>query len=404
MDNIQRAVEQYCDTMHKLGYSAKRLATDSAILSKLVFWHESKGLTVFEPGIVNEYIDKVQKMLDNDKIGHYIAQQQIYTIKKFQLFITTGEVRADRLLFPITPLNSEFDTIIERYVSCFASNNQQRKSRAWAPKRYANWLLNHGISSFSGATIYDLRQYLIDDMKLLKSKTIPTLRSAMRRFQRWLYDNSYSDGHYEELFDFRICVENKIHPAALPDDVSKVLSLVDRNTIIGKRDYAVFMLSTVLGLRGCDIINLKLVDIDWRQGEIRITQRKTRKPLALPLTTDVAVALQDYILHGRHKCESSYVFIRILPPYINYSHSSGLGNAYTDYMRKAGIEGEGGLYSLRRALGRNMVIAETPVTTVAQVLGHTDIENTKQYISLDTKHLKVCALSFDGIMPRRWSH
>jgi len=73
-------------------------------------------------------------------------------------------------------------------------------------------------------------------------------------------------------------------------------------------------------------------------------------------------------------------------------------------MRKAGIEGEGGLYSLRRALGRNMVIAETPVTTVAQVLGHTDIENTKQYISLDTKHLKVCALSFDGIMPRRWSH
>ncbi len=403
MDNIQQAVEQYCNTMHKLGYSSKRLAADSAILSKLIQRHESKGIIFFKPDIAKEYIDSVQKMLDNDKIGHYIAQQQIFTIRKFQMFITTGEINAERPIFPITPLNTEFDTIIEAYVSCVASNTQQKKSRAWAPKRYANWLLKHGVSTFSNATIYDLRQYMVDDMKLLKSKTIPNLRSEMRRFQRWLYENSYSDGHYEELFDFRVTIENKIHPAALPDDVSRVLALVDRNTVIGKRDYAAFMLSTVLGLRGCDIVNLKLTDIDWRQGELRITQRKTGKSLALPLTTDVAEALQDYILHGRPKCGNSHVFIRLLPPYIHYSHSGVLGSAYTEYMRKAGIEGEGGLYSLRRALGRNMVIAETPVTTVAQVLGHTDIANTKQYISLDTKHLKVCALSFDGIMPRRWS-
>lgn len=71
-------------------------------------------------------------------------------------------------------------------------------------------------------------------------------------------------------------------------------------------------------------------------------------------------------------------------------------------MRMAGLDGPGGFYQLRRAEGKNLVVSGTPVTTVAQILGHTDITNTKQYIALDTASLKVCALSFDGIEPRGW--
>jgi len=71
-------------------------------------------------------------------------------------------------------------------------------------------------------------------------------------------------------------------------------------------------------------------------------------------------------------------------------------------MKMAGIGGGGGFYQLRRAEGKNLVVSGVPVTTVAQILGHTDISNTKQYIALDTACLKVCSLSFDGIEPRRW--
>lgn len=44
-----------------------------------------------------------------------------------------------------------------------------------------------------------------------------------------------------------------------------------------------------------------------------------------------------------------------------------------------------------------MVISGVPVTTVAQVLGHSSIEPTKQYISLDSVHLKECALNLAAI-------
>ena len=122
----------------------------------------------------------------------------------------------------------------------------------------------------------------------------------------WLYERNYTESTYEEFFDFKVAIENKIHPAALPEDVAKVIGQIDRNTNIGKRDYAAIMLGVVLGLRACDVRALRLTDIDWRRGEICIAQHKTGKPLALPLTTDVAEALKDYILNARPKLDDPH--------------------------------------------------------------------------------------------------
>lgn len=402
MNDIYDSAQRYCDEMGKLGYSAKGIATTSAILSKLIQVHEIQGYTSLNLDISQSYIDNVREMLDSDRIGHYLAQQHIYTVKKFVNYCNTGKINGDRPVLPKIPLTSLYDSVIDEYINDVAETSQQRKSRAWAPKRFANWLLQHNISQFSDATIYDLRQYLLDDMQNLKSKSIPNLRSELRRFNKWLFEHGFITNSFEELFDFRVAIESKIHPAPIPDDVARVISEIDRNTQIGKRDYAVILIGVVLGLRGCDIIKLKLTDIDWRQGEIRISQNKTGKPLALPLTTDVAKAIQDYILNGRPQSDNDYIFLRHMPPFIPLKRGGQFGSMYTSYMKKAGVKGEGGFYSLRRALGRNMVVSGTPVTTVAQILGHTDISNTKQYIALDTKHLKICALDFNGIAPRRW--
>jgi integrase len=78
---------------------------------------------------------------------------------------------------------------------------------------------------------------------------------------------------------------------------------------------------------------------------------------------------------------------------------------FDSYQKKAGIvripcDGKG-FHSLRRLLGREMTIAEIPITTIAQVLGHSKTNSTTQYISLDSQHLKMCALDFRGITVER---
>lgn len=84
--------------------------------------------------------------------------------------------------------------------------------------------------------------------------------------------------------------------------------MIDRSTAMGKRDYAMIMTAAVTGIRSVDIINLTFDAIDWINGEIRIIQHKTGKTLALPLTTDVGEAIQDYILNGRPKSDLPFVF------------------------------------------------------------------------------------------------
>ena len=403
MVRIQDTVQPFCDEMKKVGYSIDSVRTASAIVTKLVLSHEENDCTEFNPDVTEKYVSFLENSLKSDAIGKYYAKESIWFIKKYREFLDTGTITAGHFSFPKLPFAEEFTSVIMNYVNDVGKTDQQRKSRAWAPKRYAYWLTSHGIKSFTDASVLELRQFIMDDTPNLKPKTIPNLRSELKRFYSWLYDHGLSENAYEKLFEFRVPMENTIHPAANPDDIAKVLDVVDRSTSIGKRDYAAFLLVTVLGFRGCDIINLKRTDIDWKNGEIRISQHKTGKALSQPLTEDVANALRDYLDNGRPESDMPHVFLRSTPPYKPLSGGNTLGGRYSFYKKKAGVEGEGGLYPLRRAVGKNLVVAGTPVTTVAQVLGHVDMTNTKQYIDLDTPHMKVCALDFSGIRPRRWN-
>ncbi len=138
-----------------------------------------------------------------------------------------------------------------------------------------------------------------------------------------------------------------------------------------------------------------LTDIDWANGEIKIVQEKTGKSLALPLTADVGEAIQDYILYGRPTSDESYVFLRSHSPHTKMGRSLPYLQ-FNVHRMKLGLP-KASFHSLRRALGTNMVIAGVPITTVAQVLGHSGLSSTKQYISLDSIHLKECALTFDDL-------
>ena len=57
--------------------------------------------------------------------------------------------------------------------------------------------------------------------------------------------------------------------------------------------------------------------------------------------------------------------------------------------------------ALRRTAGIRMVTSGVPVSTVAQILGHTDVESSKRYISLDTESLRGCCLNLGTMHTRK---
>ena len=71
------------------------------------------------------------------------------------------------------------------------------------------------------------------------------------------------------------------------------------------------------------------------------------------------------------------------------------------YERRAGIERQAldgkGFHGLRRRLAKKLLVSGSLTTEIAQILGHSDVDSVRQYLSLDTSNLKECALAFDGI-------
>ena len=396
---IEELTKSFCLELSRLCYSSQYIRNVAGILAQVVKLHTECDCCVLTPSVVAKYMLLSEQQFSEDRMMRYYAKLQVLTARKLIEYDQTGTITDFGFHMPMTYLNAYYENIVRKYVREVAKTPKQQKGRAWAPQRFACWLLSQGVFSFSDVTVQHIRDYLVDEIKWLKSKTIPSLRIEIRHFCRWAYDNQYLIDTFEALFDFRIAIERKIQPAALPDEVALVLNSIDRSTVEGKRNYALVMLGVVTGLRGVDVAKLRLGDIDWRNGEIKISQSKTGKPLSLPLTQDVGESLKEYILNARPKSNSEFVFLSLTPPFPPLAGHRSPGMIYINYRKKLGLPPQG-FYSLRRAVGKNLVTSGTPVTTVAQILGHTSITNTQQYISLDTVHLKKCALDLANIPPR----
>ena len=108
----------------------------------------------------------------------------------------------------------------------------------------------------------------------------------------------------------------------------------------------------------------------------------------------------EIIARGRPQSNSDQVFLRLKAPYVGLKAAVTIGEIYESCCVAAGLPPSKRFHTLRRTLGTSMLASGTPVTTVAQILGHKEVESTKKYIAVDKEHLKLCALSFDGIKPK----
>jgi integrase/recombinase XerD len=82
-------------------------------------------------------------------------------------------------------------------------------------------------------------------------------------------------------------------PKALPDgEVAGLLASCDRDTAAGRRDFAVLVLLSRLGLRACEVAALELDDIGWRAGTVTV-RGKGRRDEQLPLPPDAGEALTE---------------------------------------------------------------------------------------------------------------
>jgi integrase len=162
---------------------------------------------------------------------------------------------------------------------------------------------------------------------------------------------------------------------------------------VSARDAAITLLALTTGLRACDIIALRLADIDWRGQTIGIVQQKTGNPLTLPLPTLVAGRLAGYVLDERPGSADDHVFLRSVAPHARLSDHATVHRVITATFRKAGVTGvNAGTRFLRHNAASRLLRASVPLPTVSAVLGHAREDSTNLYMSVDRQRLLECVL------------
>lgn len=264
---------------------------------------------------------------------------------------------------------------------------------------FVEFLNDQGKMSFD-----DLKPELLEDFWNTRS----TLSKKTREYDVYVFRKLF-----DYLYENRICsvdlsvVVPKIkgnNKGTIPsfyitEELTRILSMVDRLNPVGKRDYAILTFAIRYGMRVGDIRGLKLSDFDWTNSRFSFIQSKTGKRQKFTLLPEVATAVIDYFKNGRPSTDSNVVFIRHNAPFVEFGKDNNLHNIISKYMNMAGITDfhhrKHGLHSLRHSIAGNMLNQGISIATISEVLGHSSTETTMIYTKIGISQLANCALEVD---------
>ena len=180
------------------------------------------------------------------------------------------------------------------------------------------------------------------------------------------------------------------------EDVERMLGLVERRSVVGRRDYAMLLLLVVYGLRAREVAALTLDDLDWRAAVLHVRGRKGGHAATFPLVAEVGEALLDYLQRGRPDTPNPRcLFFRSVAPRAPIDHRIVSCRA-KHYLRKAGIDvARPGSHTLRHSCAQRLVDAEFSLKVIGDFLGHRHASTTRIYSKVAIDALREVALG-DG--------
>ena len=188
--------------------------------------------------------------------------------------------------------------------------------------------------------------------------------------------------------------------AALPDvlspaQIDAVLASFDDRVPSRRRAYAMVRCITDLGLRCSEVVKLRIDDIDWRSGIIRIARTKTHFTDSLPLPTVTGDAIADYLRHERPKTNSRAIFVRHVAPYDVPIKAGVAKHAVIAAFARCGWR-RTDPHVLRHSIASRLLRDGTPMKHIADVLRHRSLDTSMIYTKIDLHRLSAVAMPWPG--------
>jgi site-specific recombinase XerD len=271
-------------------------------------------------------------------------------------------------------------------------------------QKHPNIGIPSGVQSLKPKLLHD---YVTVTSKSLSRTGVSKLINGLREYCRFLFFKSY---HKKDLsFAIPSIVIHRLMSldrGLTKEQVTTLLKVPDRKTLIGKRDYAILLILAIYGVRQGQLIALKMKDINWKEKTIHFKAVKGGKDVTFPLYPNVAEALLDYFKAGRSDASKKYseVFLKVEARKNGKNSQTPLGRALWYMIKRrfdaAGIRehsyGPKGGHSLRHSVATFLVEGETPIKEIADYLGHRRIDSSFRYTKVNLNKLRKLCIQWPG--------
>ena len=129
------------------------------------------------------------------------------------------------------------------------------------------------------------------------------------------------------------------------------------------------------GLRGQEVINLKISDIDFERKTIHIRQTKYKKDRIMPLSPTMAIGLKKYL-----KAENPHIWLFNGKQADSQYSTQGLSWVMRENLKKTSITKKVNLHSLRHSYATHLLEEGVNIVSLKQLLGHAEITTTMIYL------------------------
>ena len=153
------------------------------------------------------------------------------------------------------------------------------------------------------------------------------------------------------------------------------------------------------GLRGQEVINLKIADVDFERMTIHIRQSKYKKDRIVPLSHCMVFGLKKYLA-----AENPHIWLFNGKEANGQYSVKGLSWVMRETLKKTSITKQVNLHSLRHSYATHLLEQGLNIVTLKDLLGHAEITTTMIYLHVaQCEHIKAHS-PFDVLYGRLPQH
>lgn len=283
-----------------------------------------------------------------------------------------------------------FQQVFAAYISHLEQRGLSCATQRGQTSVIRKFMMGLSIDRFSALSVSDIALHM-EACSWMTAQTRAVMLYIIRAFAKW----AASEGLCSPGVAAAMPVIPGHKHAALPSAyaVSEVAAVVAApGEECPKRDRAMLLLSSILGLRAGELRGLCLGDIDWRGREVSITQSKTGHHLRLPLPEEVMLAVADYLRNERPQSPDEHVFLHHRAPHASFEETSNsFHHVATGAYARALVNTAGkhhGMHSLRHSAATNLLSGGTAYPVISGILGHSNANTTRRYMAIDVENLR----------------